>query len=216
MGALYKGFFVSAFLSVIILWYITDWSIGLSTEFLVDGKQFLGKDLFYCGTIGLIITSLLIWVTEYYTGTNYRPVLSIAKASETGHGTNVIQGLAISLEATALPAVIICSGIIATYMLAGLFGLAISVSTMLALAGMVVALDAYGPVTDNAGGIAEMSKLDKKVRKITDTLDAVGNTTKAVTKGYAIGSAGLGALVLFAAYTADLNYYIDNLSLIHI
>ena len=210
MGALYKGFFVSAFLSVIILWYITDWSIGLSTEFLVDGKQFLGKDLFYCGTIGLIITSLLIWVTEYYTGTNYRPVLSIAKASETGHGTNVIQGLAISLEATALPAIIICSGIIATYMLAGLFGLAISVSTMLALAGMVVALDAYGPVTDNAGGIAEMSKLDKKVRKITDTLDAVGNTTKAVTKGYAIGSAGLGALVLFAAYTADLNYYIDN------
>ncbi len=210
MGALYKGFFVSAFLSVIILWYITDWSIGLSTEFLVDGKQFLGKDLFYSGTIGLIITSLLIWVTEYYTGTNYRPVLSIAKASETGHGTNVIQGLAISLEATALPAIIICSGIIATYMLAGLFGLAISVSTMLALAGMVVALDAYGPVTDNAGGIAEMSKLDKKVRKITDTLDAVGNTTKAVTKGYAIGSAGLGALVLFAAYTADLNYYIDN------
>tara|TARA_B100000315_G_C14556835_1_gene578585 strand:- start:473 stop:2122 length:1650 start_codon:yes stop_codon:yes gene_type:complete len=210
MGALYKGFFVSAFLSVIILWYITDWSIGLSTEFLVNDKQFLGKDLFYCGTIGLIVTSLLIWVTEYYTGTNYRPVLSIAKASETGHGTNVIQGLAISLEATALPAIIICSGIIATYMLAGLFGLAISVSTMLALAGMVVALDAYGPVTDNAGGIAEMSKLDKKVRKITDTLDAVGNTTKAVTKGYAIGSAGLGALVLFAAYTADLNYYIDN------
>ena len=210
MGALYKGFFAAAILSSISLWFVTDWVIGLNQEFIVNQKSFFGKDLFYCGLIGLVITSLLIWITEYYTGTNYRPVQSIAKASETGHGTNVIQGLAISLEATALPAIVICIGIISTYMFAGLFGIAISVSTMLALAGMVVALDAYGPVTDNAGGIAEMSKLDKSVRKITDQLDAVGNTTKAVTKGYAIGSAGLGALVLFAAYTADLDYFIKN------
>ena len=210
MGALYKGFFAAAILSSISLWFVTDWVIGLNQEFIVNQKSFFGKDLFYCGLIGLVVTSLLIWITEYYTGTNYRPVQSIAKASETGHGTNVIQGLAISLEATALPAIVICIGIISTYMFAGLFGIAISVSTMLALAGMVVALDAYGPVTDNAGGIAEMSKLDKSVRKITDQLDAVGNTTKAVTKGYAIGSAGLGALVLFAAYTADLDYFIKN------
>ena len=210
MGALYKGFFATAILSAISLWFVTDWIIGLNQEFLFNETTFLGKDLFYCGLIGLIVTSLLIWITEYYTGTNYRPVQSIARASETGHGTNVIQGLAISLEATSLPAVVICLGIISTYTLAGLFGIAISVSTMLALAGMVVALDAYGPVTDNAGGIAEMSNLDKSVRKITDQLDAVGNTTKAVTKGYAIGSAGLGALVLFAAYTADLDYFIQN------
>tara|TARA_B100001013_G_scaffold343184_1_gene270409 strand:+ start:136 stop:2229 length:2094 start_codon:yes stop_codon:yes gene_type:complete len=210
MGALYKGFFATVIFSSISLWFVTDWIIGLNQEFLVNQISFLGKDLFYCGLIGLIVTSLLIWITEYYTGTNYRPVQSIAKASETGHGTNVIQGLAISLEATAMPAIVICLGIISTYMLAGLFGIAISVSTMLSLAGMIVALDAYGPVTDNAGGIAEMSKLDKSVRKITDQLDAVGNTTKAVTKGYAIGSAGLGALVLFAAYTADLDYFIEN------
>jgi len=210
MGALYKGFFATAIFSAVSLWFITDWVIGLNEEFLVNQTSFLGKDLFYCGLIGLIITSLLIWITEYYTGTNYRPVQSIAKASETGHGTNVIQGLAISLEATALPAIVICIGIISTYILAGLFGIAIAVSTMLALVGMIVALDAYGPVTDNAGGIAEMAKLDKSVRKITDQLDAVGNTTKAVTKGYAIGSAGLGALVLFAAYTADLNYFVEN------
>ena len=210
MGALYKGFFVTAFLSIASLWFLTDWFIGLDKNFLVNDKNFNGLDLFYCGVTGLVITSLLIWITEYYTGTNFKPVQSIAKSSETGHATNIIQGLAVSLEATAIPAVIICIGIITSFKLAGLFGIAISVTSMLALAGMVVALDAYGPVTDNAGGIAEMSKLDKKIRKITDALDAVGNTTKAITKGYAIGSAGLGALVLFATYTADLNYFIEN------
>ena len=207
MFALYKGFIVSAIISAIFLWPITEYIIGLEYKFEVNNKIFYGSDLFLCGIVGLLITGLIIWVTEYYTGTNYRPVQSIAKASLTGHGTNVIQGLAISLESTALPAIIIVAGIIVTYSLGGLFGVAISVTTMLALAGMVVALDAYGPVTDNAGGIAEMSKLDDSVRKTTDALDAVGNTTKAVTKGYAIGSAGLGALVLFAAYTEDLKHF---------
>ena len=210
MMALYKGFLVSAILSAILLYFITDHVIGLSSVFLVGDQSFTGISLFYCGLVGLIITGLIIWVTEYYTGTNYRPVQSISQASTTGHGTNVIQGLAISLEATALPAIIIVAGIIMTYSLAGLFGIAISVTTMLALAGMVVALDAYGPVTDNAGGIAEMAELDESVRKTTDALDAVGNTTKAVTKGYAIGSAGLGALVLFAAYTEDLDHFTSD------
>ena len=207
MAALYKGFAVSAILSAVLLYFITDHVISLDSVFTVDDKSFTGMSLFYCGLLGLIITGLIIWVTEYYTGTNYRPVQSIAQSSTTGHGTNVIQGLAISLEATALPAIIIVAGIIITHSLAGLFGIAIAVTSMLALTGMVVALDAYGPVTDNAGGIAEMSKLPKSVRKTTDALDAVGNTTKAVTKGYAIGSAGLGALVLFAAYTEDIKFF---------
>ena len=207
MGALYKGFFVTALVSLILLYPITSNVIGLENTFNVGEKSFNGFDLYYCGVIGLVVTGLIIWVTEYYTGTNYRPVRSVAKSSTTGHGTNVIQGLAVSMEATALPALIIVSGIIITNELAGLFGIAIAVTAMLALTGMVVALDAYGPVTDNAGGIAEMSKLPKNVRKTTDALDAVGNTTKAVTKGYAIGSAGLGALVLFAAYTEDIKFF---------
>ena len=207
MAALYKGFVVTAVTSLIILYPVTDYVLGLENNYTVSNKSFSGMSLYMCGVIGLVITGLLIWVTEYYTGTNYRPVRSVASSSTTGHGTNVIQGLAVSMEATAIPALIIVGGILLTNYIAGLFGIAIAVTTMLALAGMVVALDAYGPVTDNAGGIAEMSNLPKKVRKTTDALDAVGNTTKAVTKGYAIGSAGLGALVLFAAYTEDIKYF---------
>jgi len=207
MGALYKGFIATAILSIIILYPVTDKIIGLNSYYSSTNSNFSGFDLYICGVVGLIITGLIIWVTEYYTGTNYRPVKSVAKSSTTGHGTNVIQGLAVSLEATALPALIIVGGILITNQIAGLFGIAIAVTTMLALAGMVVALDAYGPVTDNAGGIAEMANLPKKVRKTTDALDAVGNTTKAVTKGYAIGSAGLGALVLFTAYTEDIKFF---------
>ncbi len=210
MGALYKGFIATGVLSLIALYPITAQIIGMDTQLSATGVSFTGLDLFYCGAIGLVVTSLIIIITEYYTGTGYRPVRSIAAASQTGHGTNVIQGLAISLEATAAPALVIIAGIITTYSLAGLFGIAIAVTTMLALAGYVVALDAFGPVTDNAGGIAEMADLPANVRKTTDALDAVGNTTKAVTKGYAIGSAGLGALVLFAAYTEDLKFFIAN------
>ena len=210
MGALYKGFIASALLSLVALYFVTDYVVGLDKQLIIEGKVFYGQSLFYCGIVGLAITGLIIWITEYYTGVSYRPVKSVAAASETGHGTNVIQGLAVSMEATALPALVIVIGIIVTYGLAGLYGIAIAVSTMLALAGMVVALDAFGPVTDNAGGIAEMADLPQEVRDTTDALDAVGNTTKAVTKGYAIGSAGLGALVLFAAYTQDLKYFTNN------
>ncbi|MGJ3649404.1 sodium-translocating pyrophosphatase [Sphingomonas sp. GlSt437] len=224
MGALYKGFWTSVGLSIPALYFATQYTLGDMTT-AIGGGAFLdgapgavasqaaastgtttvtGLALFYCMLIGLVVTGLLVWITEYYTGTNYRPVRSIAKASETGHGTNVIQGLAVSLEATALPTLVICIAVIAAYQIAGIIGIAFAATAMLALAGMVVALDAYGPVTDNAGGIAEMAGLPDDVRTRTDALDAVGNTTKAVTKGYAIGSAGLAALVLFGAYTTDL------------
>ncbi|MHA1552971.1 MAG: proton/sodium-translocating pyrophosphatase, partial [Alphaproteobacteria bacterium] len=209
MGALYKGFLATAILSLIALYPVT-WVVFGNMYEPLGTMGFAPIDLYLCGIAGLVITGLIIWITEYYTGTNYRPVKSIAIASQTGHGTNVIQGLAVSLESTALPALVIITGILVTNSLAGLFGIAIAVTTMLALAGFVVALDAFGPVTDNAGGIAEMADLPEDVRKTTDALDAVGNTTKAVTKGYAIGSAGLGALVLFAAYTADLTHFAEN------
>jgi K(+)-stimulated pyrophosphate-energized sodium pump len=208
MGALYKGFIATGLLSLAALIPVTHGLVGWSTELTAGHATFTGQRLFWCGAVGLAVTGLIIVITEYYTGTNFRPVKSIAEASRTGHGTNVIQGLAVSLESTALPALVIIAGILISYNLAGLFGIAIAVTTMLALAGMVVALDAFGPVTDNAGGIAEMAGLPKEIRKTTDALDAVGNTTKAVTKGYAIGSAGLGALVLFAAYHEDINHFI--------
>ncbi|TXC73744.1 sodium-translocating pyrophosphatase [Sphingorhabdus soli] len=217
MGALYKGFLTTAILSIPAIWWATGYAIGdMNTAIgggLTGEGAFTGMDLFWSMMVGLGVTGLIVWITEYYTGTNYRPVRSIAKASETGHGTNVIQGLAISLEATALPTLVICVGIVVAYQLAGLIGIAFAATAMLALAGMVVALDAYGPVTDNAGGIAEMAGLDESVRTKTDALDAVGNTTKAVTKGYAIGSAGLAALVLFGAYTEDLKYFSPDLGI---
>src|ERR1700730_7684075 len=207
MGALYKGVITTGALSLVGLALVTFLLVGFGT---VPGQSYTGTSLFICGIVGLAVTGLIVWITEYYTGTNYRPVQSIAKASLTGHGTNIIQGLAVSLESTALPTFVIIAGILVSSKLAGLFGIAVAVTTMLALAGMIVALDAFGPVTDNAGGIAEMSGLPKEVRKATDALDAVGNTTKAVTKGYAIGSAGLGALVLFAAYNQDLQFFISD------
>ncbi|TYR30850.1 sodium-translocating pyrophosphatase [Mesorhizobium microcysteis] len=210
MGALYKGLIVTGLLTIIGVGAATSLTIGWGSIGTVGGMDITGTALFVCGIIGLVVTGLIVVITEYYTGTDKRPVNSIAQASVTGHGTNVIQGLAVSLESTALPAIVIVGGILATFQLAGLFGTAIAVTTMLGLAGMIVALDAFGPVTDNAGGIAEMSGLPPEVRHSTDALDAVGNTTKAVTKGYAIGSAGLGALVLFAAYSYDLEYFIAN------
>ncbi|WP_293882450.1 sodium-translocating pyrophosphatase [Sphingomonas sp.] len=216
MGALYKGFWTTALLSVPAIYFAThyvlkDMDAAIGSTPSGEGATFTGMALFWSMMVGLAVTGALVWITEYYTGTNYRPVRSIAKASETGHGTNVIQGLAISLESTAMPTLVIVIGIIVAFKLAGLIGIAFAATAMLALAGMVVALDAYGPVTDNAGGIAEMAGMEDEVRHRTDALDAVGNTTKAVTKGYAIGSAGLAALVLFAAYTTDLAEFFPNL-----
>jgi K(+)-stimulated pyrophosphate-energized sodium pump len=216
MGALYKGFWTTAVLSIPAIYFVTGYTLGDINLPIGDAASatgaFSGMDLFWSMMVGLGVTGMLVWITEYYTGTNYRPVRSIAKASETGHGTNVIQGLAVSLESTALPTLVICVGIVVSYQLAGLIGIAFAATAMLALAGMVVALDAYGPVTDNAGGIAEMAGMEDSVRVRTDALDAVGNTTKAVTKGYAIGSAGLAALVLFGAYTTDLGIFFPDLA----
>jgi K(+)-stimulated pyrophosphate-energized sodium pump len=212
MGALYKGFIANAVIAAVLIGGVISIMVGWDTGYEMNGRMVTGSDLYISAMTGLVVTGLIIWITEYYTGTQYRPVQSIAQASTTGHGTNVIQGLAVSMEATALPVLVICAGIIVAFLNAGIFGLAIAATTMLALAGIVVALDAFGPVTDNAGGIAEMADLPEDVRKTTDLLDAVGNTTKAVTKGYAISSAGLAALVLFAAFTEDLSYYFPKLS----
>lgn len=213
MGALYKGFIVTAILSAGAIIGLTKYFLGFDGIYHVNSHTFTGINLIYCALTGLVVTGALMWITEYYTSTKYRPVKSIAQASATGHGTNIIQGLAVSMEATALPVLLICAGILVSYLNAHLFGIAVAATAMLALAGMVVALDAYGPVTDNAGGIAEMSNLPRDVRKITDALDAVGNTTKAVTKGYAIGSAGFAALVLFTAFIEDLTHYFPLLHL---
>ena len=211
MGALYQGLIVTGVLSVGALWLVIDQLLpGNAVITASNGLNITAMDLFWSGLVGLLVTAAIVVITEYYTGSNFRPVRSVANASVSGHGTNVIQGLAVSLESTALPALTIIVGIVASYQLAGLFGIAIATTTMLGVAGMIVALDAFGPVTDNAGGIAEMAGLPAEVRHSTDALDAVGNTTKAVTKGYAIGSAGLGALVLFAAYTSDLDYFAAN------
>jgi K(+)-stimulated pyrophosphate-energized sodium pump len=211
MGALYKGLIVTGVLSAGLIAGVINETVGFGTSVAkLAGGSITGKDMMICAVIGLGVTALMVWITEYYTSTAYRPVRSVAAASANGHGTNVIQGLAISMESTALPVVVICVGIVMAYSTAGLFGIALAATTMLALAGMIVALDAYGPVTDNAGGIAEMSNMPKDIRVTTDALDAVGNTTKAVTKGYAIASAGLASLVLFAAYIQDLHHYFPS------
>ncbi len=214
MGALYKGLIITALASIILIYIGTEYLIGMDKVIVNSDlfiESFAGIDLFYCSLVGLTVTGLIVWITEYYTSTEFSPVKSVANSSQSGHATNIIQGLAVSMQSTALPTIVIILGIIFSYKFSGLYGISIAATTMLALAGMIVALDAYGPVTDNAGGIAEMSNLPESVRKTTDALDAVGNTTKAVTKGYAIGSAGLASLVLFGAYTQDLKYYFPNL-----
>ena len=214
MGALYKGLIITAIASVILIYFATEFLINMDKVIVNKDlfiESFSGIDLFYCSLVGLTVTGLIVWITEYYTSTEFKPVKSVANSSQSGHATNIIQGLAVSMQSTALPTFVIILGIIFSYKFAGLYGISIAATTMLALAGMIVALDAYGPVTDNAGGIAEMSNLSEEVRKTTDALDAVGNTTKAVTKGYAIGSAGLASLVLFGAYTQDLKYYFPDL-----
>ncbi|NBO20351.1 MAG: sodium-translocating pyrophosphatase, partial [Proteobacteria bacterium] len=212
MRALYKGLIVTGVISAGLIALVVQQMFGFEAIMTTtNGREITGMQLFACALTGLGVTALMVWITEYYTSTEFRPVKSVAEASVNGHGTNVIQGLAVSMESTALPVIVICVGIVLSYMFAGLFGVAVAATTMLALAGMIVALDAYGPVTDNAGGIAEMADMPKDIRVTTDALDAVGNTTKAVTKGYAIASAGLASLVLFAAYIEDLRHYFSGL-----